>query len=79
MVTITADGVLVRTQPSTESDAVAVVNSGTELELLDTVEADGAAWYKINYHGEGVPVQETEKEDAQTPACLLYTSDAADE
>lgn len=48
-VIITTDDVNLRAEPTTDAEVIAVVDNGTELDLLGAVEAADGIWYRVNY------------------------------
>lgn len=90
MIRIIADEVNLRVAPSTEAEAIATVNTDTQLPLLETVTGeDEFTWYKVSYNeteayvrSDMAEVVETEEQDVnveeQTPAEITrydYESD----
>lgn len=64
---ITADDVNLRAEPTIEAEVIAVVDNGTELELLGAVEAEDGIWYRVNYvETETVDTEETGESQNET-------------
>ena len=90
MIRVIADEVNLRVAPSTEAEAIATVNTDTQLPLLETVtDEDEFTWYKVSYEetdayvrSDMAEVVENEEQDVkveeQTPAEITrydYESD----
>lgn len=73
-VIITTDDVNLRAEPTTDAEVIAVVDNGTELELLGAVEAADGIWYRVNYVEAETAVTEeigetlTETEQTELPS-----------
>lgn len=73
MIRITADEVNLRVAPSTEAEAIATVDTDTQLPLLETVTGeDEFTWYKVSYNeteayvrSDMAEVVETEEQDTK--------------
>lgn len=71
----TGKRVNVRQEATTDSDVVAKLNKGDEVEVLDETEADGAVWYRVRLeegegyvHGKYLDVREEPVEEPAEPA-----------
>lgn len=73
LIEVLGDDTNLRVSPSVEAEALAIVNAGTQLTLLDTVTAeDGATWYKVSWEG-------TEAYIRSDMAQVVDSSDEAEE
>lgn len=73
LIEVLGDDTNLRVSPSVEAEALATVNAGTQLTLLDTVTAeDGATWYKVSWEG-------TEAYIRSDMAQVVDSSDEAEE
>lgn len=79
-VIITTDDVNLRAEPTTDAEVIAVVDNGTELDLLGAVEAADGIWYRVNYvEAETAATEETGETSAETEQTELPSETAVAE